>query len=104
MPGASHPRQDQRGCCCIGVSFAFSLPRAALRPLPTSAGLLGCFVALRACRLVLNLGAKPALSPARLYLDATRALVLLCFRQSDREHTILEPGLNLLRLDRIRNP
>jgi len=19
MPGASHPRQDQRGCCCIGV-------------------------------------------------------------------------------------
>src|SRR5215207_10193633 len=56
------------------------------------------------CGLVLNLGAWPALSPARLHLDPTGALLLLRFRQRDREHAVLKPGLNLLRLDRIRNP
>src|SRR4051812_48401729 len=53
---------------------------------------------------MLNLGLGPALGPTRLHLDATGALLLLGFRQRDREHAVLKPGLNLLRLDRIRNP
>src|SRR5689334_21363110 len=101
---ASHPRQDQRGSCYVCVSIACSRPRTALRSLPTFATAWGFLVALRACRLVLNLGARPALGPACLHLDTTRALLLLGFRQRDREHAVLKPGLNLIRLDRVGHP
>src|SRR5690348_15719464 len=76
-------KSRDRELALVAAALASSLTRAALCSRPTFASLLAFLVALWACRLVLNLGPGPALSPARLHLDATGALLLLRFRQRD---------------------